>query len=213
MRETRKGGVALDTYYSAHQLSDSGDKLFVPGKPKDSLLLQLVSSTDPKHRMPPKGKPLSAEQIETLRTWVADGATWPDDGWRPRKRWAYESPKLPQVPDTNPKGSRNEIDAFIHEQLSAHKIQPNPDAEPATQLRRVFLDLTGLPPSVEQADRFLSDPSDAAFERVVDELLASPRFGERWARHWLDLARYADSEGYQRDELRTMWPWQTPSLP
>ncbi len=204
--ETRKGGLALDTYHAAHQLTDSGEKLLMPGAPEKSLLLRLVTAGNPKERMPPKGKPLRPEEIETLRAWIAEGAPWPDDGWRPKKHWAYEAPKLPPVPEAGP--GRNEIDAFLNARLLSKNIQPNPDADPAIQLRRVFLDLTGLPPSVEQVDAFLADPSDAAYARTVDALLGSPQFGERWARPWLDLARYGDSEGYQRDVLRSMWPWR-----
>ena len=204
--ETRKGGLALDTHYAAHQLTDSGERLLVPGSPEKSLLLRLITAHNPKERMPPKGKPLQPPQIEAVREWIAEGAPWPDDGWRPKKHWAYEAPKLPSLP---PLGQgRNEIDAFLNARLLSQNISPNPDADPAIQLRRVFLDLTGLPPSVEEVDAFLADPSDAAYERVVDALLGRPQFGERWARPWLDLARYADSEGYQRDVLRSMWPWR-----
>jgi len=201
---TKKGGVALDTFYHAQQPTDSGEPLLVPGRPETSLLLKLVLETNPDHRMPKKENPLSAAEIETLRAWIAAGAIWPDDGWRPPRHWAYVPPRLSAVPP----GSSNEIDAFIDRARREHGLVPNPATDPARLLRRLSLDLTGLPPALEEVDAFLADSSDAAYERAVDRLLASPQFGERWARHWLDLARYADSEGYQRDELRSLWPWR-----
>ena len=209
-QDTKKGGVALDSFYASTLPTDSGEKILVPRQPDHSLLLQRVTATDPKLRMPPKGKPLSPSQIETLRTWIAEGAPWPDDGWRPKAHWAYVAPTLPAVPDSGKSTAtiRTPIDSFIHAKLASKGILPNPDADPAVQLRRISLDLTGLPPTVEEVDAFLADPSEAAYAAQVDRLLASPAFGERWARHWLDAARYADSEGYQRDELRSVWPWR-----
>jgi hypothetical protein len=204
--QTRKGGIALDSFHSAHQLSDSGEPLFIPKQPETSLLLRRICASNPKEKMPPKGDPLSPAQIQTLRDWIAEGAVWPDDGWRPKKHWAYERPTLPTPPADD--SGRGEIDAFIHHAQRTRNLSPNPDAEPAVQLRRVFLDLTGLPPDLPTVDAFLADPSDAAYQNIVDRLLQSPQFGERWARPWLDLARYADSEGYQRDQLRTLWPWR-----
>jgi hypothetical protein len=210
--ETKKGGVALDSFFHGHQPSDTGEPLLVPGRPAESLLLKLIVETDPDHRMPKKEDPLSAAEIETLRAWIAAGALWPDDGWRPPKHWAYVCPDFqatpPLVGPWNTVFGRNEIDVWVYRTRQLHQLKANPEADPAALLRRLSLDLTGLPPTVEEVDAFLADPSDAAYERAVDRLLASPRFGERWARHWLDLARYADSEGYQRDELRSLWPWR-----
>jgi hypothetical protein len=210
--ETRKGGVALDHFYGAQQPADSGEKILTPGKASDSLMVRLITSQDPKHRMPPKGDPLTPDQISLIRSWIDQGAAWKDDGWRPAKHWAYVPPRLPAVPapaPASPAGTlRSEIDAFIHAKLARRAIQPNPDADPAVQIRRLSLDLTGLPPAVGEVDAFLRDPSDAAWEKTVDAYLASSAYGERWARPWLDAARYADSEGYQRDELRSLWPFR-----
>jgi hypothetical protein len=206
--KARKGGVALDHFFASQQLTDNGEKILIPRDPSGSLLVRLISSNDPKHRMPPKGDPLTPAQIEWIRSWIAEGAAWPDDGWRPSLHWAYLPPKLSAVPSDVPGRIRNEIDAFIHSGLARRGVEPNADADPAVQLRRLSLDLRGLSPSVEEVDAFLNNPSDAAWEKAVDAFLASPAFGERWARQWLDAARYADSEGYQRDELRSMWPYR-----
>jgi hypothetical protein len=209
---TLKGGVGLETFHHAHLATDSGDPLFAPGRPDESVLLQVVSETDPERRMPPKGDPLSAEQIATLRRWIEEGAVWPDDGWRPPVHWAYLPPRkidLPAsaAPATEGRGE-NEIDRFVAARLAAAGLVPNPPADPARLLRRLHLDLVGLPPEPAEVEAFLADPSPERYERTVDALLASPHFGEKWAVPWLDLARYADSEGYQRDAPRTMWPWR-----
>jgi hypothetical protein len=206
--ETKKGGVSLENYYSSQQPTDTGQPLFKAGDAEHSLLIHVTTESDAKKRMPPKGKPLSPDQISLLKQWIAQGAVWPDDGWRPQPHWAYKAPQLPTVPQTQAQGARNEIDAFIDAQLASKKLQRSSEAEPALQLRRVFLDLTGLPPTVAQVDAFLANPSDAAYAKIVDELLQSHAYGEKWARPWLDAARYADTEGYQRDTERSMWPWR-----
>ncbi len=206
--EEKKGGVVLASYFGAHRPGDSGEAILTPGATGESLLIHVITATDKKRRMPPKGNALTPGQIATLKQWVAEGAVWPDDGWRPTPHWAYVAPRLPKVPAQSGKGARNAIDAFIDAKLSAEKLTRGPDADPAVQLRRVALDLTGLPPKVAQVDAFLADPSDANYARLVDQFLASPSFGERWARPWLDAARYADSEGYQRDAERSLWPWR-----
>ena len=206
--EEKKGGVDLSSYFGAHRPADSGEAILTPGAAGDALLIHVITATDKKRRMPPKGAALTAEQIATLKRWVAEGAVWPDDGWRPTPHWAYVAPRLPKVPAMAGAGARNSIDAFIDAKLAAEKLTRGPDADPAVQLRRVALDLTGLPPTVTQVDAFLADPSDAGYARLVDQFLASPAFGERWARPWLDAARFADSEGYQRDAERSLWPWR-----
>jgi len=209
---TLKGGIGLETFYHAHLPTDGGEAIFTPGDVEKSVLFHVVSETDPEKRMPPKGEPLSPGEIELLKRWIEEGAKWPDDGWRPPKHWSYVSPKrtaLPEVDHARLENRHpNEIDFFITEKQQEHRLTLNPETEPTRLLRRVFLDITGLPPSIEQTDAFLSDPSFAHYTGVVDELLASPTYGEKWAVPWLDLARYADSEGYQRDSPRSMWPWR-----
>ncbi len=169
-----------------------------PSDPSDSELLRRIFSRDSDEVMPPAGKssPLSDQDKETLRTWVESGANY-------EPHWAYEKPIRPAVPE-----GIKAIDYFIRKQLDAIGLASSPAAEPAVLLRRLSLDLIGLPPSEAELDAFLSDPSAQNYERQVDRLLASPHFGEKWARYWLDLARYADSNGYQHDGLRTMWPYR-----
>jgi len=209
---TLKGGIGLETWYHAHLPTDAGEALFVPGKPEESVLLHVVAQTDPEKRMPPKGAPLTPAEIATLTRWIEEGATWPDDGWRPPKHWSHVVPQKAPIPRLTEMLSAgripNEIDFFVAAKLSEKGLSLNPGADPARLLRRVHLDLTGLPPSVAEADAFLADPSFEHYVRIVDALLASPHFGEKWAVPWLDLARYADSEGYQRDSPRNMWPWR-----
>ncbi len=209
---TLKGGIGLETFHHAHLPTDAGESIFVPGKPGASVLLRVVRETDPEKRMPPKGEPLTAAETDLLERWIREGATWPDDGWRPPRHWSYEVPKKAPLPGAGVamlEGRKgNEIDRFIAARLEEKGLAFNPAADPARLLRRVHLDLTGLPPTVAEADAFLADPDFEHYVRIVDALLASPHFGEKWAVPWLDLARYADSEGYQRDSPRTLWPWR-----
>ncbi len=211
-RETLKGGVGLETHYHAHRPTDSGEPLFIPGKPEQSLLLHVVRESDPEERMPPKGDPLTEAEIDILRRWIETGADWPDDGWRPPLHWSYVPPRRPAPPVAG-RGMvadrpSNQIDLFIAATLEERGLALNPEADPARLFRRVHLDLTGLPPSLTETDAFLAEPTFEHYVRVVDSLLASPAYGEKWAVPWLDLARYADSEGYQRDAPRNMWPWR-----
>lgn len=211
-RETRDGGVGLDNFHQAHLPTDGGEQLFVSGKPEKSVLLKVLSATDPKHRMPLDEAPLPAEQIDTIRKWITEGAEWPDDGWRPEVHWSFRKPErsTPAKPTGRSLAHRNanEVDAFIASRLRENGLQLNPEAKPARLLRRIFLDVTGLPPTIAQVDDFIADPSFSRYQSIVDQLLASPAYGEKWAIPWLDLARYADSEGYQRDSPRSMWPWR-----
>jgi Protein of unknown function (DUF1553)/Protein of unknown function (DUF1549)/Planctomycete cytochrome C len=206
--EMQKGGIGLATWHHSRKHADSGAPLFVAGASEQSLLIHVVGESDPAKRMPRKAEPLSEIQITTLRRWIDEGGKWPDDGWRPPIHWAYLPPKLATLPAVPANQSGNEVDWFIQGALNQAGLPPNPPAPPAQLLRRVYLDLIGLPPSVADLNRFLSDPGEEAYAAVVDELLRSPRFGERWAVPWLDLARYADSEGYQRDSPRNMWPYR-----
>ena len=198
---SREAGLRLDTPQAATAVLESGQRALVPGQPQASELIRRVSAAGGE-RMPPEGKPLAPEEIELLRRWVLDGGNY-------TSHWAYVPPRrpaMPQVRDTAwPRGA---IDRFVLARLEAEGLAPAAAAEPAVLLRRVHLDLTGLPPAAEEVEAFERDPSPAAYQAVVDKLLAAPQFGEKWARQWLDLAGYADSNGYQHDAVRTNWPWR-----
>ncbi|MCA9006389.1 MAG: PSD1 domain-containing protein [Planctomycetaceae bacterium] len=187
-------------------------KAIVPGKPEQSPLLLMISGTHQDEIvMPPEGEGerLSEKEIAAIRQWIKDGAVWPDDlilGTKSRSReqhWAFQpivNSMLPAV--QNQRWCKNEIDRFILQRLEDEKISPSPAADKTTLIRRVTLDLTGLPPTPAEVDQFLNDSSPEAYEHLVDRLLASPRFGEKWARQWLDLCHYADSDGYLTDAVR-----------
>lgn len=207
----QKAGVRLDRKTFAFAPTDSGKPAITVGRSGESLLWQRITTTNTDEIMPPKGEPLTAAQVTMIQKWIDEGAVWPDDGGVPQKKhWAYEKPVRPKVPVVKgPKSAvKNPIDAFVLERLQQDKLKPAPEADPATLIRRVSLDLTGLPPSMAEVNAFLADKSKDAYEKVVDRLLASPHFGERWARPWLDMARYADTQGYEKDNRRTMWPWR-----
>lgn len=169
----------------------------VPGEPDESSILERIMSDDPDLRMPPGGDPLSDKEINALRSWIEAGAEY-------EEHWAYVKPEWPELPDL----PINPIDYFVQRRLKQEGLQPSPPAEPAVLLRRLSLDLVGLPPTIEQIVAFEQDPSVKNYIAAVDRLLKSKHFGEKWALHWLDLARYADSNGYQHDDLRTMWPYR-----
>ena len=201
----RKGGLRLTNRRDALTPGDSGKATIVPGNSAASLLIQKISSTNPKEQMPPKGTRLTAAQIDLIRQWIDEGATWPETE---PQHWAYVKPKRPALPQLKSKWPRNAIDHFILARLDKEGLKPSPQAPPEQLLRRVYLDLIGLPPSPKVVDKFLKDPSPTAYGNVVDQLLNSPRYGERWARPWLDLARYADSNGFQADQLRDSWAYR-----
>ena len=191
-----EGGLRLSEHDAALAELDSGQRAIVPGKPVESELLARVSSADEAARMPPEGKPLKPEEIELLRRWIASGAAW-------QKHWAFEPVNRPQPPAVaGAAWVGNPIDAFILKRLEDAKLSPAAPAEPAALIRRVYYDLTGLPPTPEEVDAFAADPSPAAYERLVERLLDSPRYGERWGRHWLDLVRYADTNSFERDGVK-----------
>ena len=171
----------------------SGEHAVVPGKLDQSELLRRVASAADGERMPPDGKPLSAEQIEILRRWIADGAKW-------EEHWAFRAPQKVIPPAVkNAAWVTNPIDAFILAKLEEQGLTPAPAAEKSTLIRRAYFDLTGLPPTTSEVAAFVQDTSPKAFEAVVDRLLESPRYGERWGRHWLDVVRYADTNSFERD--------------
>ncbi|MBL9201080.1 MAG: DUF1549 domain-containing protein, partial [Opitutaceae bacterium] len=193
----RKARLRLDVRDSALAPAKSGLLPIVPGKPAESELIARL--TDAHEPMPPvdSGKKLSAAQIDTLRRWVAEGAPY-------APHWSF----VPPVQSRVPASAGHPIDAFVRAALAKHNITPAPAADPATLLRRVSLDLTGVPPTLAELDAFLADKSPGAYERAVDRLLASPRYGERMAVDWLDAARYADTNGFFRDAGRQAWPWR-----
>ena len=179
-------------------------RLVAPGDPDGSELIRRITlPRGDAERMPAVGEGLSPGEIAILRRWIAGGAHWPRD-FQPPQHWAYVAPIRPSVPS----GYANPIDAFVMRKLHQAGKVAAPPADAATLMRRVHLDLTGLPPRPETVQEFLSNPTPFAFERIVDRLLQSPQFGERWARPWLDLARYADSHGFQRDDLREVWAYR-----
>jgi hypothetical protein len=158
--------------------------------------------------MPASGKPLAKKETELLRRWLDAGAVWPRQV-ELAKHWAYVAPVRPELPEvSDPAWARNDIDHFILQRLDAEQLTPSQEADRATLIRRVYLDLIGLPPTPAEVDAFLADARENAYEAVVDHLLDSPHFGERWARPWLDMARYADSHGFQRDDLREVWAYR-----
>ncbi len=209
--EQAKGGLRLDTAALAARGGDHGPA-WVAGQAADSLLLQVVEDRHSEvARMPYKKAPLAAAQIAALRDWIQAGATAPPDEVPGQKiHWSLVPPRRPAVPA--PAGSsgaiRNPIDAFIRARLAEDGLSAAPEADRVTLLRRVHLDLTGLPPTPAQVDAFAADARPDAYERVVATLLESPHYGERWGRWWLDVARYADSNGYSIDAPRSIWPWR-----
>ena len=205
--EHQEGGLRLDQKKRALEGGDSGAEI-VPGKSAESRLVRMIAGIDEDFgRMPPDGKgtPLDGEQIGLVRAWIDQGATWPDEAIAQSgsDHWSLQPvapPALPAVVDSA--WLREPIDAFILARLEREKIEPSSPTPKATLLRRLSLDLVGLPPTPDEVEAFASDTSPDAIERLVDRLLASPHFGERWGRHWLDLARYADSDGYEKDRPR-----------
>ncbi|MBS1824626.1 MAG: DUF1553 domain-containing protein [Acidobacteria bacterium] len=183
---------------------DSAMKVIVPGKRSDSKLFQRIQHADAARRMPPKGasRTLSPEQIELVGKWIDQGADW-------QTHWSYAPPKRPDLPTvSNPKWARNPIDHFVLARLDKEGLKPSPEADKATLIRRVSLDLTGLPPTPAEVQAFVADKAPDAYEKLVARLLESPHYGERMAMQWLDLSRYADTHGYHIDSHRDMWPWR-----
>jgi hypothetical protein len=197
----QRAGLRLD---SRATLLTGGDRgpVIVPGQPEKSLLLKAVNQEDDL-KMPPKGGKLSAQQIADLTQWVKMGAPWPVADSKPAAaaaHWAFGPLQRPPVPAVKDRGwARNPMDAFILARLEAQGLQPNPPAAKQELIRRVYYDLTGLPPTPAEVDAFLADQSPTAYEALIDRLLDSPRYGEKWGRHWLDLVRFAETNSYERD--------------
>lgn len=202
--EERKAKLRLDLRDAATKSAKSGNVAIVPGAAEKSELVARITAKDPDDRMPPlkTGKTLSHAQIEVLSRWIAQGAPY-------AVHWAYVKPQRPPLPSVrHNRWPRNPIDYFILARLEREGLTPSAPADKPTLIRRVSLDLTGLPPTITEVDEFLQDKSPDAYERLVDRLLGKPAFGEHWARMWLDLARYADSAGYADDPPRTIWAFR-----
>ena len=210
------GGVKQNAGFSllfrkdALDTTDSGKPAIIPGHPGESEMIRRLTIHDPEERMPYKEEPLSKEEINILTRWIEQGAEWGD-------HWAYVPPKPVDVPtskdlrasmDEPEQWVKNDIDYFILDKLAEENLEPSIEASKETLLRRVYLDLIGVPPTPEQAHAFLTDSSEHAYEKVVDQLLSSPQYGEKWASWWLDLARYSDTKGYERDVGRTIWRYR-----
>jgi hypothetical protein len=196
-------GLRLDTFAGA-TADLGGHAAIVPGKPDESELIARITSTDPDIVMPPPeaGERLPEKQVDLLKRWIAAGATY-------EPHWAYVPPKRPAVPAVKQTAwPKNDIDRFILARLEAEGLAPQPEADRATLARRLALDLTGLPPTLDEVEAFVADPAADAVEKLVDRLLAHDGYGEHMARQWLDLARYADSAGYADDPPRTIWGWR-----
>ena len=194
--ETAKANLRLDLRSVATAPAKSGGRAVVPGDSGHSELYLRIVSADPEQRMPRKGPPLSAAQIELLRRWIDEGASWPDrDDY-----WAFQPPRSAAVPGVS--SAPYPIDAFIGAELAGAKIVPVPRADSRTLLRRAYADLLGVPPSPAEAESFLNDRSPDAFDHLIDRLLDDPRYGQRWARHWLDVVRYSESDGFEDDKVR-----------
>jgi mono/diheme cytochrome c family protein len=195
----RQAGLRLDSREAATG-GTGGIAAIIPGNANKSRVIARV--TDAKRPMPPTGERLSPEEIEALKQWIEQGADY-------QQHWAFRKPVRPALPSVREASwPRNPIDYFVLARLEKEGLRPSPQADPYTLARRVSLDLSGLPPEPGVLAAYLANPDDEAYETLVDRLLASPHYGERWARVWLDLARYADTQGYEKDNHRTIWPYR-----
>lgn len=207
----RKAGFSLLFRSDALAANESGKPAIIPGDPDGSEMIRRLTLTDPEERMPFKAHPLSEDEINLLKTWIKQGAKWGD-------HWAYTPVKTQTVPQRkgylwglvprNDDWARNDVDHFIRAALDEQKMEPSQQADKYSLLRRVSLDITGIPPNEKLATSFLNDTSDTGYEKLVDGLLADPGYGERWTAMWLDLARYADTKGYERDDRRQIWRYR-----
>lgn len=200
---SRQADLRLDRAEYAFAKSKDGKFAIVPGKPDESLLIQRILTTNVSERMPPPEahKTLSAEDIALLRRWVAEGANY-------QEHWAFLTPQRPAIPAMTGSSTLHPIDSFIRARLAAEQLEPSAEADRRSLLRRVTFDLIGLPPTPAETQAFVGDLAPGAYERVVDRLLASPRFGEHRARYWLDAVRYGDTHGLHLDNFRSIWPYR-----
>ncbi|MGE0887266.1 MAG: PSD1 and planctomycete cytochrome C domain-containing protein [Blastocatellales bacterium] len=210
------GQLKLDVKALAMKGGISGP-VIRPGSSKESRLVHRILGEGGEQRMPLGGTPLTAEQIALIKRWIDEGADWPEDTQSSNnnqssaipQHWAFVAPVRPALPSVNNKAwSRSPVDSFILSRIEKNGLTPSPEAEKTTLLRRLSLDLTGLPPSLKEIDDFLADRSPNAWEKQIDRLLGSPHYGERWGRWWLDAARYADTNGFEKDLPRSIWPYR-----
>lgn len=197
----RQGGFSVLFRSEALANTESGKPAIVPGDPGKSELIRRITLNDPEDRMPYKHEPLSDEEISILKRWIKQGAQWGD-------HWAYVPVKKVEVPDEGNDWAKNSIDHFIYEKLEEQDLKPSAEAAKNILLRRASLDIIGMPAPESLSEKFLSDNNPKAYENLVDSLLASPHYGEKWTAMWLDLARYADTKGYERDDSRTIWHYR-----
>lgn len=202
----REAGLRLDLAESAYaKLKDGKGVAIFPGKPEQSEVYRRITSPDPSYQMPTPESHLgllNENEVGLVKKWIEEGAKY-------ERHWAFTTPVLPAVPEVSKEDwPKNEIDNFVLRKMEGAGLAPNDEADKSHLLKRVALDLTGLPPTVDMQKQFEADNSDKAYEKVVDQLLAQKTYGEKMAVHWLDVARYADSYGYQDDEMRTQWPWR-----
>lgn len=201
----RKANLRLDTEQGLYGRlrEDSTEYVIVPGEPENSELYRRISAHDTSNLMPPPSSnlQLASSEVELIRKWIRQGAEY-------QRHWAFVPPVKPEVPETSDGWAKNEIDHFILAAMEREGLEPNKEADKERLLKRAFLDITGLPPGIDTQRDFLTREDSDAWETIVDDLLADPHYGEKMAIHWLDVARYADTHGYQDDGLRTMWPWR-----
>ncbi|XOV94049.1 MAG: PSD1 and planctomycete cytochrome C domain-containing protein [Bacteroidota bacterium] len=197
----QSGGFGLVFRDNALGKTSNDKYAIVPGHPEKSEIIKRIKHNDPEMRMPLEADPLSEEEIDLLTRWIEQGAEW-------EEHWAYLTPQEPEIPDNEITWGNNPIDQFTLSKMIEHNVRPSEEADKYALIRRASLDITGLPPSPEEVETFINDQSDDAYEKLVDRLLESPRFGEHWTVMWLDLARYADSRGYEKDAFRSIWKYR-----
>jgi len=200
----READLRLDTRVGAIAERDGSVAAVIPGRSSRSALVARITSDDPDERMPPadSGLELTDDEIDMLRSWIDQGAQY-------ATHWAFTKPLPAPLPKVNDKSwPINALDTFVLARLEAEGLRPSSEANRYTLIRRLSFDLTGLPPTAEQVEQFTGDTSPGAYENLIGRFLDSPHYGERWARVWMDLARYADTQGYEKKARRTVWPWR-----
>jgi hypothetical protein len=213
--DKQKNGLRLDTTTGILKGSDSGEPLYLKGSSADSLIIRMVTSTDPKHQMPPKGDRLTAAQVEVLKSWIDSGAKIPGEAEAAESlklktdHWSFQPVRRPDIPKSGDARATNEVDEFVLAKLKEQGLSASPPADARTLIRRLYLVMHGLPPSSGEVETFVSDTRPEAWRELVEKVLVSPRRGERWARHWMDVVRYADTNGFETNrERKTAWHYR-----